>query len=600
MDEFLLVARASGLVDADKLDAAVAPWAAEAGPVPEACYQAVCDQGLLTPWQLEQLRRGRYKGFVLGKYKLLRLLGAGGMSSVYLAEHMSLHNKVAIKVLPKKRVDQTSYLARFEREARSSARLNHPHIARAYDLDTSGAIHFIVMEFIDGTDLHARVKASGPLPVRDAADFVRQAALGLQHAHEEGLVHRDIKPANLMVDKRGHLKILDLGLALANDDEEASLTKAHDEKVLGTADYLAPEQARDSHKADPRSDIYSLGCTLHYLLVGKAPFAKGSLAERIRAHMNEPAPNLLDARPDVPAAIAEMFFRMMEKHPDARYQTAQEVADALAAWLAATATATTTGPRTRPAPPRRDSLRRPQPPAPSGASAPQPLAAPGSGGPGTATAGAPPRPHRGPGSSVAAAGSGTSDAGGRHSGIDLHSLSLTPPPSSGSRSTARIPPPSTAATATPRADGVFIDTTAGGGATGRRPQPAAAPSGRAKAWVGRDWRAVRPLGLPLAGWIAAGLCVAILCGGLGWWLLGSSGGGSDPAADDASGQADADETVAAPAKPAPRPKQPPTVKRKPTAPSPTKKKAAAPRAPSTPSPLDNLDGGGDPPRSLGE
>ncbi|NCY03832.1 MAG: hypothetical protein EBX36_13230, partial [Planctomycetia bacterium] len=159
---------------------------------------------------------------------------------------------------------------------------------------------------------------------------------------------------------------------------------------------------------------------------------------------------------------------------------------------------------------------------------------------------------------------------------------------------------STAATATPRADGVFIDTTAGGGATGRRPQPAAAPSGRAKAWVGRDWRAVRPLGLPLAGWIAAGLCVAILCGGLGWWLLGSSGGGSDPAADDASGQADADETVAAPAKPAPRPKQPPTVKRKPTAPSPTKKKAAAPRAPSTPSPLDNLDGGGDPPRSLGE
>jgi tRNA A-37 threonylcarbamoyl transferase component Bud32 len=260
------------------------------------------------------------------------------MSSVYLGEHMTLHNKVAIKVLPVKRVDKTSYLARFEREARATARLNHPHIARAFDLDTSGSIHFIVMEYIDGIDLYARVKQDGPLTVRDTADFIRQAALGLHHAHEEGLVHRDIKPANLMVDKRGHVKILDLGLALANDDDEdAGLTKAHDEKVLGTADYLSPEQARDSHKADRRSDIYSLGCTLYYLLVGKAPFAKGSLAERIRAHMNEPAPNLLDARPDVPAAIVELYFRMMEKHPDARQQTAQEVADSLASWLTATA-----------------------------------------------------------------------------------------------------------------------------------------------------------------------------------------------------------------------------------------------------------------------
>ncbi|MFM7291779.1 MAG: serine/threonine-protein kinase, partial [Planctomycetia bacterium] len=330
IDEFLRVVRASGLVEPDLLDEAVAPWAGVKGTVPEGCIQALLDSGLLTAWQMEQLRKGRHKGFVLGKYKLLRLLGAGGMSSVYLAEHLTLHNKVAIKVLPVKRVDQTSYLARFEREAQASARLNHPHIARAFDLDTSGTIHFIVMEYIDGTDLHARVKEDGPLPIREAAECIRQAALGLHYAHEEGLVHRDIKPANLMIDKRGHVKILDLGLALANDDDDdASLTKEHDEKVLGTADYLAPEQAKDSHKADRRSDIYSLGCSLYYLLVGRAPFAKGSLAERIRAHMNEPAPNLLDARPDAPAAIVELYFRMMEKHPDARYQTAQEVADAL-------------------------------------------------------------------------------------------------------------------------------------------------------------------------------------------------------------------------------------------------------------------------------
>ena len=184
MDDFLRVTRASGLVDSDRLDEAVAPWKdgtgkGVAGPVPEACIQAIIDRGLLTNWQMDQLRKGRHKGFVLGKYKLLRLLGTGGMSSVYLAEHMTLHNKVAIKVLPVKRIDQTSYLARFEREAQSSARLNHPHIARAFDLDTSGSIHFIVMEYIDGTDLHARVKQQGPLPVRDAADFIRQAALGL-------------------------------------------------------------------------------------------------------------------------------------------------------------------------------------------------------------------------------------------------------------------------------------------------------------------------------------------------------------------------------------------------------------------------------------
>jgi len=433
MDEFLRVAKASGLVDSDRLDEAVAAWKNGTGkestaPVPEACIQAIIDRGLLTSWQMEQLRRGRHKGFVLGKYKLLRLLGAGGMSSVYLAEHMTLHNKVAIKVLPVKRVDKTSYLARFEREARATARLNHPHIARAFDLDTSGSIHFIVMEYIDGIDLYARVKQDGPLPVRDAADFIRQAALGLHHAHEEGVVHRDIKPANLMVDKRGDVKILDLGLALANDDDEdAGLTKAHDEKVLGTADYLSPEQARDSHKADRRSDIYSLGCTLYYLLVGKAPFAKGSLAERIRAHMNEPAPNLLDARPDVPAAIVELYFRMMEKHPDARQQTAQEVADSLAAWLATTVAATG---KPSLAVPQRPSLRR------SAAAGAPPRRTGDSDAPRAATAPAAPVIRSGTGSGSGGgpgSGSGSSSGIGKasQSAVDLHSLALTPPPSSG-------------------------------------------------------------------------------------------------------------------------------------------------------------------------
>lgn len=333
IDDFLAVIRKSGLVEEGRLEAAFSPWPDRAGPLPGELVDGLIAGGLLTRWQVDQLLKGRHKGFVLGKYRLLRLLGAGGMSTVYLAEHTTLQSKVAIKVLPVKRVEQSSYLARFEREARQSARLNHPNIVRTFDLDTSGAIHFIAMEYVDGEDLHAKVKRDGPLDIREAAEYVRQAALGLQYAHEEGLIHRDIKPANLILDKRGVVKILDLGLAFEGGSDDASLTREHDEKVLGTADYLAPEQARDSHRADARSDIYALGCTLFYLLAGRAPFAKGTMAERIQAHMKQRAPNLLDVRGDVPPAIVELFFRMMEKHPDARPQTAREVADSLAAWL---------------------------------------------------------------------------------------------------------------------------------------------------------------------------------------------------------------------------------------------------------------------------
>jgi len=335
--DFLKTLRASGLVPAEKLDPIVAASRDETGPVAETLANALVAQDLITHWQLEQLRKGKSKGFTLGKYTLRKLLGAGGMGSVYLARHTTLGGDVAIKVLPSRRVQDGSYLERFKREAQAAARLSHPNIARVIDLDSAGngTIHFMVMEYIDGTDLHAKVKQEGPLDVATAVDCVRQAALGLHEAHEHGFVHRDIKPANLMLDVHGVIKVLDLGLAKtrADDDEAGSLTMEFKEKTLGTADYVAPEQATDSHCADRRADVYSLGCTLYYLLIGAAPFAIGSIKDRLKAQIHTKPPNPLEKRPDVPADLVELYFRMMQKDPAARPESAKEVADTLQAWL---------------------------------------------------------------------------------------------------------------------------------------------------------------------------------------------------------------------------------------------------------------------------
>ena len=208
--EFLVALRSSQLVPAEKLEAIIAPWAEATGPIAKDLVDALVAKAGLTTWQYGFLRKGKYKGFFLGKYKLLGLVGAGGMGSVYLAEHTTLGQKVAIKVLPEKSVEKSSFLERFQREAMSAARLNHPNISRAYDLDQAGKIHFMVMEYVEGTDLYARVKQQGSFGVYEAVDCIRQAALGLDYAHAEGFVHRDIKPANLMLNDRGMLKILDL------------------------------------------------------------------------------------------------------------------------------------------------------------------------------------------------------------------------------------------------------------------------------------------------------------------------------------------------------------------------------------------------------
>ena len=340
LDSFLAVIRRSNLVNRDQLAAMVESFEAEGGETgnTKAFAEHLIRKKVLTPWQAEKLLQGKHKGFFLGKYRLLSLLGKGGMSSVYLAEHVLMRRRCAIKVLPTRRVHDASYLGRFHREAQAVASLDHPNIVRAYDvdheLDGDMEIHFLVMEFVDGKSLLEIVQHGGPLSPKQAAEYIRQAALGLQHAHAAGLVHRDIKPGNLLVDTGGTVKVLDLGLARFFDTgEETSLTVQHDERVLGTADYLAPEQAVDSHGVDARADIYSLGCTLYFCLTGHPPFTQGTLAQRLLAHQTREPTTVESERPDMPAELSAILKRMMSKQASDRQQTATRVSEELEGWL---------------------------------------------------------------------------------------------------------------------------------------------------------------------------------------------------------------------------------------------------------------------------
>jgi serine/threonine protein kinase len=338
-DTFVDLLRRSGLIEQHQLDAALADFDRQAADRAAADAPALCaylvERGLLTKWQSDKLLEGRHKGFFLGNYKLLGHLGTGGMSSVYLAEHVVMRVRRAIKVLPANKVNDTSYLARFHREARAAAALDDPNIVRAYDVDQHEGTHYLVMEYVEGRDLQVLVASDGALSPTQAAEYIRQAASGLAHAHQVGLIHRDIKPANILIDLKGTAKILDMGLAQISNDDQASLTIAHDEKVLGTVDYLAPEQAIDSHTVDGRADIYSLGCTLYFALTGHPPFPEGTCTQRLLMHQTQQPESIRKQRPDVPEDLVNIFYKMTSKRREQRYQRADEVVEALTRWLAA-------------------------------------------------------------------------------------------------------------------------------------------------------------------------------------------------------------------------------------------------------------------------
>ena len=337
VDKFLELVGRSGLATPEQVAQTHSQVTQDATPEQAADIDVVADglvrAGLITKWQCDKLVEGKHKGFFLGKYKLLGHLGSGGMSHVYLADHVKMHTKRAIKVLPQRFVNDTSYLARFHLEAQAVAAMDHPNIVRAYDIDNYGDLHYLVMEYVDGRDLQDVVKEDGPLDFDLAANYVAQAAMGLHHAHEAHLIHRDVKPGNLLVDLNGTVKLLDLGLAKFTNSETASLTMLYDENVLGTADYLAPEQAINSHGVDLRVDIYSLGCTFYYMLTGHPPFPEGSLAQRLAMHQVKQPASIFADRADAPAVLVDICSKMMAKKPEDRYQTAIDVAEVLRGYL---------------------------------------------------------------------------------------------------------------------------------------------------------------------------------------------------------------------------------------------------------------------------
>jgi len=293
--------------------------------------RAVQDK-VLTPFQARLLLQGKWKNFFLaGKYKVLEHLGTGGMGSVFLCEHRHMRRRVAVKILPPDPGDPT-HVQRVRREAQAVAMLDHPNIVRAFDLDREGGIHFLVMEYIDGASLQYIVDSRGRLPLDRAVNYVAQAALGLQNAHDNGLVHRDVKPSNLMLDWAGTVKLLDLGLARFSRAPD-NLTQASDSKtVLGTADYLAPEQARSS-QVDGRADVYALGAVAYFLLTGRPPFDGGSVAQKLIRHQTEAPAPVTALRPEVPAELAAAVARMLVKDPAARQPTARAVIADLRPWV---------------------------------------------------------------------------------------------------------------------------------------------------------------------------------------------------------------------------------------------------------------------------
>lgn len=334
----------SGLYKPEQLAAAerIASTAADTPACAEGFYTA----GVLTKYQFQKIRAGRAEDLLFGPYLILDRIGEGGMGKVYRAVQLKVGKIVAIKMVRPQLLTNRMVISRYKREARAAAKLDHPNIVSLYDADDINGRYYMAMEYVDGIDLSRMVKQFGNPPnsgladFHEAAEYVRQAALGLQHAHEHGLVHRDIKPSNMLVfgerplfgtAGKATVKILDMGLVRSIlESEDVSRTElTRDGTVVGTPDYMSPEQAKNSSTVDARADLYSLGCTLYFLIRGQSPFPEGSPIDKLIRHQLDPPPNLRIARPDVPDGLVAIIDKLLKKNPAERYQTASAVAQAL-------------------------------------------------------------------------------------------------------------------------------------------------------------------------------------------------------------------------------------------------------------------------------
>jgi serine/threonine protein kinase len=305
---------------------------AEALPPAASLAESLATNGWLTVYQARKVLAGTGRGLLLGPYVLLDELGEGGIGEVFRARHRQTGRVEAIKRLKADYHDDHDAVTRFQREARAAARLAHPNLVRLYSVGEADGRLYLAMEYVPGLDLGRLVDRDGPLAADRVCTVLHQAALGLAHAHAAGLVHRDVKPSNLLLTADGPtVKLLDLGLArvVAVDSEVATSAMTPSDLVMGTPDYMSPEQAMHSRQVDARSDLYSLGCTAYHLLVGHPPFLGGGMMEKLLRHQVEPPPPLRRGCPDVPAGLERVVVRLMQKDPAKRYQSAAELAAAL-------------------------------------------------------------------------------------------------------------------------------------------------------------------------------------------------------------------------------------------------------------------------------
>jgi len=310
----------TGLVREEEFSSLLDEFPFEQRPeTPEALGEFLVNKHKLTPYQRKQILAEKGADLLLGRYVIQDVIRRGAMGVVYRARHPQMKRDVALKVILSNLAEDPDCVARFHREVHLAARLDHPNIVTAYDASEEDGQLFLVMEYIEGEDLKTHINQHGAVAVKDALEYITQAARGLEYAHSQGVIHRDVKPSNLLLSKSGTIKLLDVGLAMEESDHNSDLTQAGG--LLGSVNYMAPEQARDARNADARSDIYSLGCTLWYLLAGSFIYEEKTVVNRILAHRDRPVPDLESLGQDIPAEVQSIFQKMVAKHPDDRYQS---------------------------------------------------------------------------------------------------------------------------------------------------------------------------------------------------------------------------------------------------------------------------------------